>query len=404
MKKTKAGRILLAGLASCLALSALADGPTIKDVVVRQRWPWSRRVNIDYVLSDAPEKSPDIAVKMFNGTNSNALTIPVNSLCGDLYCVSNGVKRIVWDPTKTSYTNEQLTRFRVDITPVPAPLYLILDLTASAGASNQIEYVYEADLITNKWGSWERDFIQTNGVAIVESVIWTDVTNNPAFKKDKLVLRRIPAGRFGMGSNLVETTAGEDFYAGVFEVTEAQWAMVITGNSVINGKPKVRISYDDVRGATTNLPTVDWPMTGSLVSPESFMGQLRAKTGVGGFDLPSEVQWEYLCRAGTITDFNDGFAVASSNSLNQLGWWFENCIALHPVGEKRPNAWGLYDTHGNAHEFCLDLYNSLPGKRLVRGGSYSSPNLEYCSSYYSNYGLSDTGYSNRGLRLIWNLQ
>ncbi|MDD4623349.1 MAG: hypothetical protein PHG71_08955, partial [Kiritimatiellae bacterium] len=91
-------------LTACFALNALAA--EISHVTVRQRWPWSRLVDIDYVIADAPQ-AVDIAVSASNG--GQPLVMLANGLSGDLYNVSGqGARRIIWDPTQSQYTNEEV--------------------------------------------------------------------------------------------------------------------------------------------------------------------------------------------------------------------------------------------------------------------------------------------------------
>ena len=125
----------------------------------------------------------------------------------------------------------------------------------------------------------------------------------------------------------------------------------------------------------------------------------RAKTTLAGFDLPTEAQWEYACRAGTTTALNSGKAltqVLDCPNMTELGrymrnqdpsqwWWLKGWVRLHStvVGSYAPNKWGLYDMHGNVWEWCLDWYAPLPSgaatdpkgpasgqARVIRGGSW----------------------------------
>jgi formylglycine-generating enzyme required for sulfatase activity len=411
MKMTTTVKATMVIFAACLALGALATEPSISGVTVRQRWPWSRLVDIDYVLSCEPLERVDIAVIAYNG--SEPLSLPDGSLSGDLYGVSQGIKRIVWDPMKTAYTNEALTRFRVDLAPAPIPLYMIVDLTKEAETEGQIEYVYETDLAGGAYGT-----VETNPVNGVSSIVWTGVTNDIAYKTDKLILRRVPCGSFTIGEDAgaKEVTLTRDFYMGVFEVTQNQWEHIM-GNRPSNfrdpisypARPVENVSYNDIRGATNDTPAINWPLTGCYVLPGTFMGRLRNRTGVGGFDLPTEAQWEYACRADTMTVFNDGDQAANVKDdnrytntwLNVLGRYRFNggfidgtgapspyCGATNGtavVGSYKANGWGLYDAHGNVMEWCLDWYEmSLRGGEDPEGAeSGASRILRNASWYYS---------------------
>ena len=160
--------------------------------------------------------------------------------------------------------------------------------------------------------------------------------------------------------------------------------------------------------ANSDDPAVDWP-NNSAVNATSFMGKLRAKTGLSTFDLPTESQWEYACRAVTTTALNTGHNLTSGSSDPRMDvagrYWYNggsgyslSCptsAGTAEAGSYLPNAWGLYDMHGNVWEWCLDWYGTYPGTvtdpegaasgsyRMRRGGSWNSE-AYVCRSAYRN--------------------
>jgi len=397
-------KAVVAVLLGSFALGAVAD-PTISDVVVRQRWPWSRLVDIEYALTCDDTQRVDVAVTARNGSTALALPNDTGSLSGDLYGVATGFRRIVWDPTRSAYTNDPLMLFQVELAPVPSH-YMIIDLTKSLGEEGQITY-------RDDWGPW------------------SEVTN-AVYKSDKLVLRRIAAGSYKMGDTGVNVALTNDFYAGVFEVTQKQWYHIMDNTwplstqnvGTVVSAPVAYETYDHIRGATGDSPSVNWPNTGHLVSSDSFMGKLRSKTGLDTFDLPTEAQWEYACRAGTTTVFNDGDPAANVTGANSGTNSWLNAIGVyrcHPqyfdlggsvnVGLLKPNRWGLYDTLGNIYEWCLNWTGTVSGGtepvgptggtfRLLRGGSYRTYAYECTSTYRRQDTPPNSGDRSKGLRVF----
>ncbi|MFO7936075.1 MAG: hypothetical protein R6V06_00480, partial [Kiritimatiellia bacterium] len=131
--KTHWLKTLIIVVSATLSFNALAA--EISHVNVHQRWPWSRLVDIDYVIADATQ-TVDITLDAFNGEQPLVLD---KGLSGDLYGVSGqGARRITWDPTQSQYTNEEvLSQFSVTLTPSTPPLYMIVDLTLAPGADGQ---------------------------------------------------------------------------------------------------------------------------------------------------------------------------------------------------------------------------------------------------------------------------
>ena len=155
-----------------------------------------------------------------------------------------------------------------------------------------------------------------------------------------------------------------------------------------------------------------WPEYGHAVDEDSFMGRIRAKTGLM-FDLPTEAQWEYACRAGTTTALNSGknllVKTGEDANLNEVGRYDSNLndgkggYSEHTkVGSYLPNAWGLYDMHGNVEEWCLDIRGDDPKYHALRGGSYYD-SAELCRSSPSN-GCVSSGYNDYfGFRMVFTL-
>jgi len=189
----------------------------------------------------------------------------------------------------------------------------------------------------------------------------------------------IPAGSFMMGSpdsdpdasSLEkpphEVTITKPFYLGKYEVTQDQWEAVMGSN------PSRR------KGRQNPVEIVSWNDCQTFISK---LNERSASNGVK-FGLPTEAQWEYACRAGTTTRFSFGDDTAA---LGEYAWYDANSDhRTHPVGQKKPNAWGLYDMHGNVSEWCADWYGgdyyqqsakddpsgpSAGEYRMLRGGSY----------------------------------
>ncbi len=177
-----------------------------------------------------------------------------------------------------------------------------------------------------------------------------------------------------------KVTITKPFYLGKYEVTQEQWQAVMGNNPSAFQGPKNPVE---------NVSTGDC---------QAFVKKLNEKFGGRGakFSLPTEAQWEYACRAGSTGKYGFG---DDAKRLGEYAWFADNSqTETHPVGEKKPNAWGLYDMHGNVSEWCDDHYDKdyyqtsaakdpqrLPGYFLsCRGGNWYDKASE-CRSAYRDF-------------------
>ncbi len=223
----------------------------------------------------------------------------------------------------------------------------------------------------------------------------------------KLEMVLIPAGEFLMGSPDSDKDTfpfdkpqhrvriSKPFYLGKYLVTQEQWAAVMGNNP------------SEFKGPKNPVETVSWD------DCQEFLGKLNTKSVAGGgkFQLPSEAQWEYACRAGSKTRYCFG---DDETRLGEYAWYDKNSgYTTHPVGEKKPNAWGLYDMHGNVWEWCQDWLKdgyytesqvddptgaATSSSRVHRGGSWFDP-AWYCRSASRSKLLPGHGSLYLGLRV-----
>ena len=373
------------GLLTLIGVAALA-APTITGVTAQQRYPWNGKVDISYtVTGDIAEEAKQQAVltslKVTAQDKVANKTYTATKLSGDR-ALTAGAHKFEWDMNAEGLTfKSSNVVFNVSCETTPA-MYCVVDLSAGANATSYpVSY-----LAAPPSGGFNVD----------------------AYKTSKLVLKRLEAGTFKMqGSSNVTLT--KPFFCGLFEVTQRQYELVTGSNpcsSTSYGKgntyPVYYVSYDMIRGSSNGAK---WPSS-SAVDSSSFVGKLRSRTGLD-FDLPTEAQWEYACRAGTTTTYSCG------NSANgNYMWYYGNASSTaHPVGSKSANQWGLYDMHGNVWEWCLDWYGTLAygtdpkgsssgSNRMSRGGSWRH-DADYCtSSCRNNYGPPSLVGNFIGFRLV----
>jgi len=327
--------------------AALAAGAatSISNVVVNQRWPWSEKVDVDFILSG---DASDVEVSATWDGHDEPFLLGALSDCAP------GQHRVTWDPAQSAYAGKTLTGFAVSVTnAVIVKTYAVIDLL--------------------KGGCTYMSAPPAGG--------WTD-----EYKSTKMVFRRIPAGTYTLGEpretfaylnhwgvdeaattmNRRTVVFTNDFYVGIFKYTEAQHVCLMGASGAGSFEP-VHVSYNDLRGAQTG---VDWPTTGYKVAQGSIVAKLRAKAGDGiVVDLCEEEQWEAAARAGKATFWPNGGTVDESMEvldgyLNEIAVWNRDSVVKKqsPVGLKNDNGWGLYDIVGLDGEWVLDKtvnYTSL---------------------------------------------
>ncbi len=411
-------RHLIKAITATCVCALMADGVPEAGNVTMTQDASSREVTITYALTNAPAVvTLDIQTNGPNGWVSiGGEHIDCFSPDSDVWRKVEGkdTYSIKWHPDQSWPSNKVtvadggvkavVTAWALDDTPD----YMVVDI-ANAAEKNSQRYYPSAEFLPG--GLLGRDEYRTT----------------------KLVMRKVRAKnvRWTMGSIYEQgRTANEathdvvftnNFYIGVFEVTQSQFYQVAGFNNSaykIDGamRPVNQVSFNALRCAAVTSATyagngspADKPYTGS------FLDILNSRTGLD-FDLPGEAQWEFACRAGHgESRWGDGSYFSSgTDDLGVPGrcwytggklwtgteWILVNSAVAGPtngtaiVGSYAPNSWGIYDMHGNQYEYCLDWFeddisslggainidpanplNTLAGKvagstRVRRGGAY----------------------------------
>ena len=266
-----------------------------------------------------------------------------------------------------------------------------------------------------------QSFLKDFGLDPVGLKAYYEMFGNPyAYFEPFIEMVSIPAGSFQMGGQdtsgiyiwdgclPVHTVSLSAFEMSKYEITQCQYKAVIGSNpSYFTG--------DD------NLPVeqVSWWDAIKFCNALSMQNGLQPcydeSTGYydfnkNGYRLPSEAEWEYACRAGSTTKYNLGDA---TSDLDRAGWYFSNSGSqTHPVGQKTPNTWMLYDMHGNVFEWCNDWYGSYTSDtqnnptgeqfgfyREYRGGSFGHYEFD-SQSWFRSCNLPDISYLFIGFRVV----
>ena len=364
-------------LAACAlgSLSLTAAALEVTGVTARQRWPWNNLVDIGFTLSgvESSETLYRIDVKAsYDGMAGEA--IAAKSLVSEPLVKGNGAHTIVWDMGRDL---PGLVTSNLAVTVLASPLapaenvYMVLDLTQGPEAT---------------------------AFPVRYSLTGPDLSGDVC-RTSEMWLKLCPAGTFTMGTDSSQTVNAQrlpahsvsltkPFYLGIFEVTQEQyyringeWPSYYTNETCRATRPVENVKYDE------NIrPAGQW-YDGTIRGYESrFMARLRALTG-RAYDLPTEAQWEYACRAGTTGLYYDPrFSEATIqkycraiNGSVTIGAGIaadrndDATKGTAKVGSYDPNPWGFYDMYGNVAEICGD------------GNPYSSGCDNSCLNAFAEY-------------------
>ena len=332
-----------------IAVQAFA-AVTVTNITCRQHYPWNGLVDIDYeVLSDDPSATYWVYPKGEDKRMGKRVIMHTFSGDGATNAVTVGKHRMIWD-AKADMPKFMTTDLQVTLQVIAnAAPYLVVDVS---GGPDALFYPMRY------------------------SAVGPDLSDDKC-RTDEIWLRFILPGTFMMGSPTNEWGRADDetlhkvvltkpYYMCIFEVTAKQWYNVMGGNkpTVWDGADCLPCchSWNEIRGGS-------WPSL-HAVGNNTFMGRLRKRTNLT-WDLPTEAQWEYACRAGTTTSLNTGKNVTGDtcDAMDEVGSYSGNGAINRKGGSYLPNNWGLYDMHGNGScpsyapggnlggELCLDWYD-----------------------------------------------
>lgn len=210
----------------------------------------------------------------------------------------------------------------------------------------------------------------------------------------------IPSGNFTMGSDCLsdapchKVTITKPFFIGKYPVVQKEWIEIMGSNP------------SSIKGDCQPVNNVSWDVCTEFTRNLSRIGEKANHF----YRLPTEAEWEYVCRAGSKDDYCYGNDV---KSLDNYAWFRKNAEdRTHPVGQLKPNRWGVHDMHGNVWEWCSDPYHAYAmsiqldpqggkqgNRRVNRGGCWAS-HADRCASAFRIYDDSDIGAPYIGLRLV----
>jgi formylglycine-generating enzyme required for sulfatase activity len=259
-------------------------------------------------------------------------------------------------------------------------------------------------ILLNEGGTVQRQVWEDHFADLVRELKLGEFYRPPVPPNDTITnsigmrLKRIQAGKFRVRSpgredekeHPREVEITRPFFIGVCEVTQEQFQAVMGNNpSKFQGPghekhPVERVSWEDAVAFCRKL------------------SELEIEKAAGrAYRLPTEAEWEYAARAGSDSSYTFG---EDPRLLDDHAWYAGNAGGTtHPVGQKKPNGWGLYDTYGNVREWCADYYESGSPLRVLRGGSYDD-GAGTCRSAARRSSFEKFGDALYGFRVVFRIE
>lgn len=378
MKSCSVKSFFAAAFAS-LCVCAASAAATVTLGTVQSHDPWDGQFDVSYTLSGV-DAGTDYKVA-FDVTAAGRTAGVTNAAAR----LADGNFRQTLDTLGLfgAVTTDAKAKVRVSLIAVKSGTYvadatgeavgalgdvMIIDVSGGSAAEGYpVSYISDVDL-----GTLNCDVYKTTKIALLK------VAAGTAYPVD-------PTNATATAVNTI--TPVKDYFIGIFPVTEAQYAQVMGGDAASTA-PKTAVAWSTLRGGVATSTAI------TSTSDEGFFQKMCAKCrdsrgAIGGFDLPTEVQWEIAARAGSAAPFGsylkDGeTVVGSAETVEEFAVYGET--EAQGVGSKLPNAWGLFDTAGNVWEWCRDDYtaagtwtvaetpkvNDGGQGKVIRGGCYDS--------------------------------
>ena len=378
MKSGSVKSFFAAAFAS-LCVCAASAAATVTLGTVQSHDPWDGQFDVSYTLSGVDAGTDyKVAFDVTAGGKTAGVTNAVARL-------ADGNFRQTLDTLGLfgAVTTDAKAKVRVSLIAVKSGTYvddatgeavgalgdvMVIDVSGGSAATGYpVSYISDVDI-----GSLNCDVYKTTKIALLKVAAGTAYPVDPTN---------------GTATAVNTITPAKDYYIGMFPVTEAQYAQVMGGDATSTA-PKTAVAWSTLRGGVATATAI------TSTSAEGFFQKLCAKCrdargAIGGFDLPTEVQWEIAARAGSAAPFGsylkDGeTVVGSAETSDEFAVLGET--SAQGVGSKLPNAWGLFDTAGNVWEWCRDDYtvagawtsaetpkvNDDGLGKVIRGGCYDS--------------------------------